>query len=214
MAGGNYLYVGAYLQNISELQPYVDFVKEKAQMSDPTVGIVHGEPPVASHDTTLYPLDYRIIYALRKNSRKRVSEVAEEVVVSTKTVRRRLSRIIREGLIELSMEWYPDVSNDIMTIFHLHLKPSLDRRKIGPLFIRKYSPNVLFFWSFSNLPNYLIYVVWTGAMKKLRDIREGFQSEEVFESIVPNVLYTGYIHDTWRDKLVLEKGASKHREID
>jgi hypothetical protein len=44
-------------------------------------------------------------------------------------------------------------------------------------------------------------------MKELRDIRERLEREEVFDSVVPNVLYTGYIFDTWRDTLVLERGV-------
>jgi DNA-binding Lrp family transcriptional regulator len=222
VAGGNYLYVGAYLENISQLEPYVAYVKKEAKMLDPTVGIISWgqtagitpwEQLPAPSDAVLYPLDYQIIYALRKNSRKPLSDVAEMLGVSAKTVRRRLSRMIREGLIELSIQWYPDASNDIMTMFHLYLKSSVEKSKIEPILIKKYSPNALFFWSFSNLPDLLLCVVWTNTMKELRDIRKGFQSEEVFESIVPNVLYTGYIFDTWRDELVLKKGASARRTI-
>jgi DNA-binding Lrp family transcriptional regulator len=218
VAGGNYLYVGAYLQNISELEPYVAYVKKEAQMSDPTVGIVHSDSGfpflLTPRDAILYPLDYQIIYALHKSSRKLVSEVAEELGISAKTVRRRLLRMIREGLAELSIEWYPDASNDIMTLFHLHLKAPEDKSKVGSLLIKKYAPNALFFWSFSNLPNHLICVVWASTMKELKDLRESFENEGVFESIVPNILYTCYIFDTWRDKLVLERGAPPHRKND
>ena len=210
VGGGNHLYIGAYLQNISELEPYVDYVKNTAQMLNPTVGINPPETDLSSvvtpPDTTLYPLDYQIIYALHRDSRRSISEVAEELRVSAKTARRRLSRMIREGLIELSIKWYPDASNDIATVFHLRLKPSADKRKVGSMLVKKCAPNVLFFWVFSNLPNHLICIVWTNTMKELRDIRESFESEELIQSFVPNILYTGYIFDTWRDKLLLEKG--------
>lgn len=211
VAGGNYLYIGAYLRDISQLESFVSLVKKEAQMPNLTVGIEQNitvfqmAQPIS--DTTIYPLDYQIIYALRKNSRKLVSEIAEELRVSAKTVRRRLTRMIRQGLIELSLEWYPDVSNDIMTIFHMNLKSSADKYKDGPFLIKKYSPNMLFFWSFSNLPNHLMCFVWTTSMKQLRNIRESLQREDFIESINPNILYTGYIYDTWRDKLVQEKGA-------
>ncbi|MEE9586300.1 MAG: AsnC family transcriptional regulator, partial [Nitrososphaerales archaeon] len=139
VAGGNYLYIGANLQNISELESYVAYVKKEAQMSDPTVGIFHQEPlpqlgdTTPPRDKTLHPLDYQIIYALHKNSRKPVSEVGEELRVSAKTIRRRLSRMISEGLIELSLEWYPDKSNDVMTIFHLSLRSSVDKSEVTRL---------------------------------------------------------------------------------
>jgi len=215
VAGGNYLYVGAYLQDISRLETLVANVKKEAQMPDPTVGMVHGtdvfqraQPP---SDTTLYPLDYQIIHALHKNSRRLISEVAEDLGVSAKTVQRRLSRMIREGLIELSIEWYPDVTNDILTIFHLNLKASVDKGKACSLLIEKLSPHSVFYWSFSNLPNLILCLVWTSTMKDLKDILDCLGREGFFESINPNILYTGYIFDTWRDRLVQEKGAYKHR---
>jgi DNA-binding Lrp family transcriptional regulator len=216
VAGGNYLYLGVYLRNIAELESYVDFIRKEAKMPDPTVGIEPDvsafQSPPASREATLYPLDYQIIYALHKNSRKLISKVAEELGVSARTVRRRLSRLIREGLIELSIEWYPDASNDVMTIFHLQLKASADKNKAVSLLMEKYSPYTIFFWSFSNLPNQLVGVVWTNTMKQLRDIQRSIRSEGIFESVIPNILYTGYIFDTWRDKLVQEKGVPPHQE--
>ena len=209
VGGGNHLYIGAYLQDVSELESYVDYVKKEAQMLGPTVGIIPPETDLRSlgtfRDTALYPLDYRIICALHRDSRRSISEVAEELGISAKTARRRVSRMIREGLIELSIKWYPDASNDIMTVFQLRLKSSADRSKVGSMLVKKYAPNVLFFWLFSNLPNHMVCVVWTNTMKELKDIRESFEREESFESIVPNILYTGRIFDTWRDKLLLEK---------
>ena len=216
VASGNFLYVGAYLQDLSKLETFVSTVKKEAQMPNLIVGIEQGTDalnrPQSISDATLYPLDYQIIYALHKNSRRPVSEIAEELGVSAKTVRRRLSRMIREGLIELSIEWYPDVSNDIGTVIHLSLKASADKSKVGPLLIKKYSPNMLFFWSFSNLPNYLVCMVWTTSMKQLRDIRESLLKEDYIESIDSDILYTGYIYDTWRDKLVQEKGVLRPRK--
>ena len=215
VAGGNHLYLGAYLRNITELETYVGFIRKEARMPDPTVGIEHYvsafQSPLASRETTLYPLDYQIAYVLHKNSRKLISEVAEELGVSARTIRRRLSRLIREGLIELSIEWYPDASNDIMTIFNLQLKALADKNKAVSLLMEKYSPYTIFFWSFSNLPNQLVGVVWTNTMKQLRDIQQSIQSEGIFESAIPNILYTGYIFDTWRDKLVQEEGVPPHQ---
>jgi len=204
IAGGNYLYVGAYLRNISELEPFVEYVKKQARMANPTVGIIHSDtsPPSLhrSADVTLYPLDYQIIRALHDNSRKPIADVAQELGVSAKTVRRRLSRMINNCLIELSIEWYPDASNDIITVFHIRLKPEAGKNAVG-LTLKKCSPNVLFRWAFSNLPNDIMAVVWTNTMKELKDIQGSFEREETFESIVPNILYVGYVFDTWRDKL-------------
>lgn len=208
-AGGNYLYVGAYLREISDLASFVEYVKKEAKMPNPKVGIVTNTEtprPPASGDFKLYPLDYEIIHALHDDSRKAISEVAEELGVSAKTVRRRLSRMVKNYLIELSIKWYPDASNDIITVFHIHVKPTANRDEVDRIF-KKYSPNLLFYWSFSNLPNELMCVVWTNTMRELKEIQAHFEKEETFEFFVPNILYVGYIFDTWRDKLPLSQKA-------
>jgi DNA-binding Lrp family transcriptional regulator len=210
-AGANYLYVGAYLRSISELESLVGYVRKEAKMPNPMVGIVSVAPAGlmrAVSSNALYPLDLQIVRALHADSRKALTDVAEELRVSAKTVRRRLLRMVDKGLIELSMEWYPDASNDIMTVFHVHLKPTAAKDAVAGIF-KKYSPNVLFYWSFSNLSNELFTVVWTNTMKELREIQDRFAAEEAFESIVPNILYVGYIFDTWRDEAARAQ-SNKH----
>ena len=47
VGGGNVLYIGAYMRNISELEPLVRFVKETAELPEPTVGLTGS--PVPAH---------------------------------------------------------------------------------------------------------------------------------------------------------------------
>jgi len=203
VGGGNYLYIGAYLREVHELAALVSYVQEEAKMPEPTVGIM-AVPPVLPafnpDDNALYTLDYQIIRALKDDSRKPISEVADELRVSAKTVRRRLNRLIKNGLIELSIEWYPDTSHDILTLVQLHLKPDT-APAYAFKFLRKYAPHILFHWQFVNLPNIVTYAVWTSTMKELQTIRESLEKEAGVLSVVPNVLYVGYIFSTWRDQL-------------
>ena len=208
IGGGNDLYIGAYLRDINELEPLVSFVKDTAQIPEPTVGITtypaqHGLIP-DSEKRTLYPLDYQIIASLENNSRKATSEIAEELHVSAKTVRRRLTRMIKNRLIELSMEWYPDASNDIFSVLHVRLKPETNKNSMNML-LQKYTPNIVFYWGLSNIPNTFISVVWTNRVKDLQRIRENLEKEVTVQSVAPNILYTGYIFRTWRDQLLEDK---------
>jgi DNA-binding Lrp family transcriptional regulator len=210
VGGGNLLYIGAYLQNIGELEALVNFLKETAEMPEPTVGISTQQLPLGFlpelKNRILYPLDYQIIFSLKDNSRKATSEVADELGVSAKTVRRRLARMMRDRLVELSMKWYPDASNDIISLIHVHLNPEADKNTLGRLF-QKYAPNMVFYWGFSNLPNTFILMFWTSTMKELQKIRESLEKEVNLQSVAPNVLYTGYIFETWRDQLLEEKAG-------
>jgi len=207
IGGGKYLYIGAYLRRIDELESLVGYIKKEAGISEPTVGIMAFPPSphlnLKPSDMALYDLDYRIIRSLKDNSRKAISDVADELGVSAKTVRRRLSRMIKNGLIELSLEWYPDASNDIITLFDVRLKPDTDMSRAHSI-LKKYSPNILFYWAFMNMPNIVTYVVWTNAMQKLQSIRENLEKEAGVISVVPNILYVGYIFSTWRDQIAEE----------
>jgi DNA-binding Lrp family transcriptional regulator len=90
IGGAKYLYVGAYLKDITELEPIVSYVKKEAKIEEPTIGImdIPAVPFISnskSIDRKLCDLDYRIIHSLRDNARKAISEVAEETGVSAKT---------------------------------------------------------------------------------------------------------------------------------
>jgi DNA-binding Lrp family transcriptional regulator len=205
LAGGNSVYIGAYLQRLSDLEPLVEFVSKEAQLPNPTVGIISLPAPspassFATNDIVLTSLDKKIISSLHYDSRKPIADIAEELGTSTKTIRRRLTHMIEHHLIELSLEWYPDASNDIFTVLHLRLKPTVDKKTLQNI-LGTYMPNLLFFWSFSNLTNELMAVVWTNTMKELKEIQERLSKENLFDAIIPNILYVGYIYETWRDAL-------------
>jgi DNA-binding Lrp family transcriptional regulator len=201
--GGNILYIGAYIKHIYELEPLVSFIKETAEMPEPTIGIT--TYPITSTvvnfdiETELYSLDYKIINSLKDNSRKPITDVAEEAGVSAKTVRRRLDRMTKNFLIELSIEWYPDASNDLMSIFHLKLKPDADKNTPN-LLLQKHYPNTLFYWGFSNLPNTYVFMTWSPTSKEVKELRESFEQEPAVQSVAPNIIYTGYVFKYWRDK--------------
>lgn len=205
IGGGKYVYIGAYLRDINELHSLVSYVKKEAKIVEPNVGIM-ATPPMPfplnfkPADLLLCNLDYRIIHSLKDNSRKAISDVAQEVGASAKTVRRRLNRMIKNWLIELSLEWYPDASNDIITLVDLHFKPDTNMMTAYEI-LKKYTPHALFYWAFANIPDTATYVVWTSTMKKLQTIRENLEKEPNVTAVVPNILYDGYIFETWRDKL-------------
>jgi DNA-binding Lrp family transcriptional regulator len=200
-SGGGYIYVGGYLRNLSELDSYVAFVKKEGEIGEPTVGII---PPFTSRfpDEALRPLDYQILASLHKDARKPVTDVASEIRASTKTVHRRLERMMEKGLVDLSIDWYPDASNDIVSICHISLAKNADRTKAVSSLNQRFSQNILIEVLFSNLPNMTTLFLWTNSMKQMDDLRESIGKAEGVESVVLNVLQIGYMFDTWRDRLL------------
>ena len=204
--GGKFLYIGAYLQNINQLADLLNYIEKEAKIPEPTTGImasapIQFNPNLKSPDLSLCELDYKIINALKDDSRKAISEIAATINISAKTVRRRLSRMTKNNLIELGLEWYPDKSNDIITLIDVHLKPNTDINTAPFQILRKYAPNTLFYWTFANIPNKVTFTVWTNTMNELQNLRERLETEPTVKFVVPNILYKGYIFSTWRDKL-------------
>ncbi len=203
VGGGSILYIGAYLREISELVNLVSHLREKVGILEPTVGIVaHTSLPgdTSPVEAKLASLDYRIIRSLTDDSRKALSKVAEELGVSTRTVRRRLERMMELGLVNMSIDWYPDASNDIVAVLHLNLKPGANSNAAG-MVLQKHWPNVFVYWSFGNIPSLILAFAWTNTMKELKKLCKNIEQEAVFQSVSPNVLYTGYVFKTWVDRL-------------
>lgn len=207
LGGGNFVYIGAYLKSTSEVGSLIDFVKREADMPSPSIGILPISPSNHAVDIekTLYSLDRQIINSLSNNSRRTIADIADEVGAASKTVRRRLSAMRNKGLVEFSIQWYPDSSNDIMTILHIRLRPEADNNTVTKV-MKSYYPNLLLYYQFINAPNELFGMVWTNTMKELRELQQGLTNEKVVASVVSNILYTGYIFDTWRDELIHPKG--------
>jgi len=206
IGGGKVLYIGAYLRSVNDLAPLVNYVKENADISEPVVGIMALAPMTVGSrpsENVLCGLDYRIIRSLQNDARKPLMNVAEELGVSTKTVRRRLDRMIRNSLIELSVEWYPDKSNDICTIVELRFKPGADSR-MAYGFSKKYFPHVLFLWTYANIPDLAMLAFWTNSMSEVQSMRESLEKEVGVASVNMNILYVGYIFKTWRDQIPVE----------
>ena len=201
--GAGFIYVGCYLRSAAELDRVVSYVAREGEIPDPVVGIMplgEGLPDKPILDR----LDARILRALHRDARKSVAEVAEEIGVSAKTTGRRLARMIRDGSVELSMEWYPDAGNDIISMWHLDLAPSARREEAVALLVNRHEPNLLFTMQLSNLPRFLLGATWTGSMKELRDLQAQVGRDKAFARAVPNILYTGYMLETWRDDLLLK----------
>ena len=203
-SGGGYLYVGGYLRSISELDEFVAFARKEGELSDPTVGIL---PSMGGRPEQLRPLDYQIMASLRRDSRKPATDVASEVNASVKTVHRRLEWMAEKGLVEFTLDWYPDASNDIVALCHVDVGRGFDRLKALDNLRKSLSNSILVEMMFSNLPNALVLFVWTNSMRQMEDLRMRAETAEGVAAVTVNVLQIGYMLDTWRDDLVLRRAG-------
>jgi len=157
-------------------------------------------------DIKLSKLDFLIINALKDNSRKPVSDIADEIGTSTKTVRRHLNRLREKKLIDFSIEWYPDKSAVIISIIILKINPSVevDKSKLMEQLRKTYGQTLLFSWNLSNLPNLMLVCVWTHTMKELQELEASLMPNN-FDSVNVTILVKGKMFPTWRDTYLEHK---------
>ncbi len=119
--------------------------------------------------------------------------MAKEVNASAMTVHRRLERMTEKALVDFSIDWYPDASNDIVSLCHVQIAQKADRQRVRELLSHEFSQNILVEVLFSNPPNLLVLFLWTNSMKHMEDIRERIGKAGDVESVVLNVLQIGYM---------------------
>ncbi|TFG24655.1 MAG: winged helix-turn-helix transcriptional regulator [Promethearchaeota archaeon] len=207
-ASGNMFYIQAYIRNTSELDYLVSYIRKTGDITELKVGIDRNSPIFPSDDKkNLSDTDYLIMYSLKNNSRKNISDIASELNISTKTVSRRLENIIKSHLVQFYLEWYPDNSGQILSIIILKLKTELiinDTEFIDNL-KKRYGSKIISTWSFSNLPNIKLIKIWTETMRELQELESSLLSDERYESVEITVLLYGKMYPIWIDKLLDEK---------
>ncbi|MHA2393135.1 MAG: Lrp/AsnC family transcriptional regulator [Promethearchaeota archaeon] len=211
----NYIYIGSFLNSVHELGEYSSFVAKIAELQSPVVGLRDGSyysGPVEfiiprTKSPNIDKLDLSIIRAIHNDSRKPISEVADDVGSTPNTVRRRLSRLINEGLLELTIDVYLEESADLFSLLLINLNPAADRIEMAKHISEKYQPFVMFCWTFSNLPNTILCWIWTKTAKELNDLLDNLKIDEI-NSIVTDIIRRGMFLDSWLDDLLYKEDIS------
>ena len=202
IASGKFLYIGAYLRDISELQEFTSFLTNTSQINDPKIGIIN--IPYITTPETLSSVDYKILKTLNRDARKPLTDIGEAVGISAKTVRRRLNRMIEYNLAFFTIEWTPKSENNFITIFHIYLNEGTDISSTIQHIYNKYSQNVVYCLAFSNIPNYITMHTWAKTSIDAQKIQEELQNEG-FKDIIPRIILYGNYYDCWVDQLLRSK---------
>ena len=201
VASGNYVYVHGNVTDAVGLAELVSSVQRGARLSEPQVGIVH-TPPL--EHAGLSGMDLRIIKALANDTRRPVNEIAEELGTTAKTVRRRLDRLMKEDLVQLSINWQPDTMGDMVSQIHLVLKEGVPNERAAYLMIKKYGPGIIRSYTFSNVPGLIILTYCNRNAREMQDTCKELEGEGIFISVVPNVIRSIYHYPEHREAVLQE----------
>ncbi len=207
LSSRNYFYIGAVLENIHQLDDYISFISQTANIQTPKIGFLSGVQYIApipyiipkSKLLNYDKLDLEIIRSLHNNSRKPVSEIAKDIKSISGTIHRRLKRLIREGIIDLSIDFNPEQSNAVFAFLQISINPSIKKKEFSLYLNEKYHPNLFYCWTFSNLANIIVCWVWVNNLKELKLLVEKIRKEQI-ESVSFDLMYRVFYYDTWKEE--------------
>ena len=202
IAGGKFLYVAGYLKDITELQDFSGYVSRTAHISEPTIGIIN--VPYITTPEPLTSIDYKILKTLNRDARKTITDIADDVGVSAKTVRKRLKRMIENNLATFTIEWAPKAENNFGTVFHIVLKEGTNMNSTIQQIYKIYSQNAAYCLRYSNIPNFFTMHTWTKTSRESQKIQEKLQTEG-FKDIIPRIVLSANYYDCWVDQLLRTK---------
>jgi DNA-binding Lrp family transcriptional regulator len=151
----------------------------------------------------LTSIDFKILKTINRDARKHITDIAEDVGISAKTVRKRLDRMVEYNLVNLSLEWTAHKIS-FVTTFNIYLNEGTSINSIVQHLYQKYSENVAYVLPFSNIPNFITLHTWAENAQESQRIQEELQTEG-FKDVIPQILLSGKYHECWVDQMLRTK---------
>jgi len=152
----------------------------------------------------LTSIDYKILKTLNRDARKPITDIADDVGFSAKTVRKRLDRMIENNLVTFSIEWTPLYANSFVMVFHLILNEGTDLNSTLQYNNNKYSQNIAYCLSYSNIPNFITLHTWAKTSIDFQRIQEELQTEG-YKDVVPHIFLSATWYECWVDQILRTK---------
>jgi DNA-binding Lrp family transcriptional regulator len=206
-ASGGRFYVALHIQKVGDRDPKVKDVERDAMMTHPTIA----DRVLVDEGRDRFPFnafDHRVIRSLSRESRKDLEDVAVELDEPVGKVRAAFYRMVDANALDLSIDINPDAANNPLCIFHLE---GLDPDRLEEIAVRlmeRHTPSIIFFNYYSNQKILTLVMALTQDYEEMRDILHSIQEEEAIPYVEVNPILSSCNMDTWRDKMVVKKGAA------
>jgi len=210
---GNNIFIIALLRNVSELECYVEFVKNALSMPAPGVALEGTtqfpnapDRPSGPAKAPLTELDLRILRSLHHDSRKAVEDVSGELGVSAKTVKRHLDRMVADGAVEFGIDFIPTASPGNLSFLAVVLRPGSDRATVRRELAAAHGPALVAVTTPSNLPEALMIQTWSATIRKQQELVENIGAHPGVASVVSHFPQDAHTFETWRDRMLSGPG--------
>jgi DNA-binding Lrp family transcriptional regulator len=192
----NRVMVTGYLRDVSDIGDFTEDTIRQLDLVEHSIGLIPMDN-VPDGTVSFSKLDYRILVAMGDDPRRAISDVAKELGVSPKTVKRRLTRMEDEGTVHVRILWQPSMGDIIQSYMYITLSPGVTKQEVFADLANNYKPNLLASYEYPNLPDLVQAAFWTKTMSEVNEIHRRLQEGHRFKEVVPTVQSMAYHFDTW-----------------
>ena len=157
--------------------------------------------PYITTPEPLSSIDFKILKTLNRDARKSITDIADDVGLSAKSIRKRLDRMTENYLASFSIEWKPLYRDSFIIVFHINLNEGTNLDSTVKHIYEKYSKNIAVCASFSNIPNFIMLEIWAKTAQDSQLIQEELQTEG-FKDITPYIFLSIEWYECWLDQLL------------
>ena len=211
LSTGGRLYVALHLQDAKELTAQVRKVEAEAMLLRPIAAVrdLFGSQP---NGHVYEQIEWDILRTLSKESRKPVEDISRELAISETEVVNYLDRLTKEGLLDFSIEFDPNQCANPMCLFHVETVEPFGLEERVRTVMERNAPALMFFNTYSNVRNLMTTMAMPQDFEDLRAIMRSLRGEGGFGYVEANPILSSCLMDTWRDKMVIEKGGLTRRK--
>ena len=205
---GKYMYLSGVVQDPNRIGEFVSSVTGTAKLSSTEIGVVQFPLPLPGNEPVVYPMDVKLVNALSKDSRRPITELAEELGVAPRTVRRHIDRLNREMLVHFSLEFYLNRTSDLFTALHLTVKGGQDREKAALAMIKQLALREIITYNFGDRPDRFIVVFWSPSIGDLNETIADLEKSGMFEDVCPNLILDARYYEGTRSLAPTVRGKA------
>lgn len=157
------------------------------------------------------PVDYMLISILRQNGRMSLQELAEKTQISTRTLKKRIDKLIQEGIIIFPLILSPGSSEELInfTIF-CTLKHDINKITFFQKMMQEFL-NTWVGWIVVDKPM-IIVIFFTESIKNIRKTEESLKQNPLIVSTETITGGEGFYYPDWRKNHVDERAKEYLRK--
>ncbi len=224
----NYVACHVDIREQEDIAEVMSFLMERLDLVDPKISIMSCKSSSSglfsyrketiqnsSHGNlnNLTNTDMKIIRQLNEDGRKTIRSISQETGISSRTIKKRIDFMLKNGLIENEVDFYLGVSGDIWFASYVRLNDPASKDRFFDQ-MSKYGGHMYTSgWDYSNAPD---LVTFDGMFQSLSEVNEcvsTITNSDCVKETNHTIVHMSYVFDTWvhhmsRGELPLPRSSS------